>query len=135
MRKTFTLLFLLSLLVPTAYADPLLNNSKNASAQIATTTAFSNQTSAYTGSAFYLGGMMACHTWTAVIAGVPTAVNVGLQGSLDDSFYATLDNYTGKTSTLRPISAKGVKYVRGKVTTFTNGTSVTVKFSSKDGGC
>jgi len=78
-------------------------------------------TATVTGAAFNLDFPYDKHTWCTTIAGA-SSVSVTLQGSLDNSLWATLDTSTSATSECRHVVNKPVKYIRSVVGTLDAGT-------------
>ena len=109
-------------------ADAVEPNSKNY-------TLFTNQSSAYTGPSIRPPFASSMFTYTVDIKGNPVAVNVAIQGAIADPVtnncgtWANFAQYSGLSlkSTTAHQADKPLDCVRGKITTFTNGTSVTVK--------
>lgn len=123
------LIILLLLILPMlAFSETAgVKNIANAPTSTNMIAVFSNQSSAYTGTSYDLGFVTSAHTWQQVISGTPSAVSVAIQGSIDNSNWFDLDTSTSTTSAMRHIVNKPVRYIRGKLTTFTNGTSMSVK--------
>jgi hypothetical protein len=74
------------------------------------------------------------HKWIIDIKGTPSIVNVKLEGSIDDSIWYKLDTYssTSPVDYSRDVYNKGAYFIRGRLLTFTNGSSISI--TSAHGG-
>lgn len=66
------------------------------------------------------------HAWEIVVTGAPTASEVHLQGSLDNTNWYTLDTSTTTSSELRFVVDKPVRFVRANWISVSGGTAPTV---------
>jgi len=88
-------------------------------------------TSTGAGTSYWVGFLPVNHTWQVIYTGTASAIDVKLQGSIDDSNWFDLDTYdTASSPTMRHVVNKPVNYIRGNLVTFTNGSTMTVKSMS-----
>lgn len=88
-------------------------------------------TSAGAGTSYWLGFLPVNHTWQVIYTGTASAIDVKLQGSVDNSNWFDLDTYdTASSPTMRHVVNKPINYIRANLVTFTNGTTMTVKSMS-----
>lgn len=73
-------------------------------------------------------------SWEIVIIGAPTAVQVDLEGSINNSTWYSLDSSTTLTSEMRHVVNKPVNFIRGNLITLTAGTAPTVTVRFLGGG-
>ncbi len=73
-----------------------------------------------------LGGVPRKLSWEVRVTGAPTAMQVDLEGSLDNTNWYQIDTYNIVANTLRQVVDKGAKFVRANLITLTAGTSPTV---------
>ncbi len=73
-----------------------------------------------------LGGVPRKLSWEVRVTGAPTAIQVDLEGSLDNTNWYQIDTYNVVANTLRQVVDKGAKFVRANLVTLTGGTSPTV---------
>lgn len=78
---------------------------------------------------YNIGFLAKFHQWVIDIKGAPTSVNVKLEGSQDDVVWYTLDTYstTSAVDISRNVHNKGAWFVRGKLTTFTGNSSISIE--------
>lgn len=69
-------------------------------------------------------GVMDRLTWKTIITGAPSAVDIDLEGSLNGTVWFVLDTSTAIAGEQRTIAA-GVRFVRGVLVSFTDGTTPT----------
>jgi len=68
------------------------------------------------------------HTWTFTSNASSSAPTVKLQGSLDNSNWFDLDEYSGTDDTMRHVVNKPVRYIRFNVTSMGDATSITLRY-------
>ncbi len=73
-----------------------------------------------------LGGVPRKIAWEVRVTGAPTAMQVDLEGSLDNSNWYQIDTYNTVANTLREVTQRGAKFLRVRLVTLTGGTSPTV---------
>ncbi len=78
------------------------------------------------GGAAPLGGVPRKIAWEKRVTGAPTAVQVDIEGSLDNSNWYQLDTENTTGNTFREITQRGAKFIRARLVTLTGGTSPTV---------
>lgn len=132
MKKIFLGIIFLSLLPVSTYgADAVVKEPINKPAHTTSITLLNAVTSTGAGTSYWIGFLPSNHTWQTIFTGTASAVDVKLQGSIDDSNWFDLDTNTSTTSgVMRHVVNKPVNYIRGYLTTFTNGTTMTVKSMS-----
>ncbi|MGH9776554.1 MAG: hypothetical protein ACRD50_16605 [Candidatus Acidiferrales bacterium] len=67
--------------------------------------------------------------WQTIFGSAPTAVNIQLQGALDDvdAHYQTIDTSTATAGEARTVTGVNVKFLRVKLTSITAGSGITVQ--------
>lgn len=65
-------------------------------------------------------------SWQTTYTGGPSAVNVVLQGSLDNIAWFTIDTTTNTAGELRYINPIALKFIRGRIVSHTGGTNITL---------
>ncbi len=73
-----------------------------------------------------LGGVPRKIAWEKRVTGGPAAVQVDIEGSLDNSNWYQLDTENTTGNTFREITQRGAKFIRARLVTLTGGTSPTV---------
>ncbi len=73
-----------------------------------------------------LGGVPRKLSWEVRVTGAPTALQVDLEGSLDNTNWYQIDTYNVVANTLREVTQRGAKFIRARLVTLTGGTSPTV---------
>src|SRR3970040_898986 len=73
-----------------------------------------------------LGGVPRKIAWEVRVTGAPTALQVDLEGSLDNTNWYQIDTYNVVANTLREVTQRGAKFIRARLVTLTAGTSPTV---------
>ncbi len=73
-----------------------------------------------------LGGVPRKLSWEVRVTGAPTAIQVDLEGSLDNTNWYQIDTYNVVANTFRQVVDKGAKFVRANLITLTAGTAPTV---------
>jgi hypothetical protein len=73
-----------------------------------------------------LGGVPKKIAWEVRVTGSPSAMQVDLEGSLDNSNWYQIDTYNTVANTLRQVVDKAAKFVRARLVTLTGGSSPTV---------
>lgn len=130
------LLFALLIIPMSAWAvtdmGPVNTSNKPTSTQytkIMTNYSTTNNGTSGAAPSYSIGFLAKFHQWVIDIKGAPTSVNVKLEGSQDDVVWYTLDTYstTSPVDISRNVHNKGAWFVRGKVTTFTGNTSVSIE--------
>lgn len=59
------------------------------------------------------------YTWSIVLAGTVSTIDIDLEGSLDGQNWFVVDSYTSITSTIRFVTDKTVCWLRAKLNAFT----------------
>ena len=132
MKKIFLGIVFLSLLPVSTYGDEASVREKiNKPAYTESITLLNAVTSTGAGTAYWLGFLPVNHTWQVAYTGTATAIDVKLQGSIDNSTWFDLDTYdTASTPTMRHVVNKPINYIRANLATFTNGSTMTIKSMS-----
>lgn len=132
MIRIFLATMVVCLLSVAVYADNAsVREPVNKPAHTERITLLDAATATGAGTAYWLGFLPSNHTWEVSYTGTASAVDVKLQGSIDNSSWFDLDTYdTASTPTMRHVVNKPVNYIRANLVTFTNGTTMTVKSMS-----
>lgn len=72
-------------------------------------------------------------TWTTAFGSTPSAISIILQGSLDNSNWFNIDSTSSTSAASADTSSGGYRYLRVRVASSSGGTTITVKFSAKQG--
>ena len=112
-----------------AASDFGIKNSRGLTASTQTTTVMDQYTGFSNTTSFEIGFRATSHTWAIDLVGVPSNLNVKLEGSVDRSAWFTLDTYstTSPEDSMRWVNNKGADYVRWSIITFTGNSTITIK--------
>lgn len=66
-------------------------------------------------------------TWQSIPDGVPGAISLQLQGSLDNTVWAVLDSSTNVSGEMRHVGPVNIKFLRARQVSRTEATSITVQ--------
>jgi hypothetical protein len=73
-----------------------------------------------------MGGVPRKIAWEVRVTGSPTAMQVDLEGSLDNTNWYQIDTYNTVANALREVTQRGAKFIRARLVTLTGGSSPTV---------
>lgn len=72
-------------------------------------------------------------TWAVAYGSTPASVSIVLQGSLDNSVFYDIDSTTSTSTDSSVASAGAYRYIRFRIASSSGGSTVTIKFSIKQG--